>query len=327
MKRFIIAAATFITAALYGFSDDKPVQIAFEVESGALKVLYHTYRVGAGSSTFNFVTQGGQEILFPFERLTASTTLIDRHQIRFLYQSLELNTRITARENFTIDNVSFNTGDVVDITYGFPFYRFTYLYDFLPGESELALGAALQFRNASISFTSADGTKRAISQNLGLVPALAVSGRFPFATHFFAAFDATGIYASSAFFNGANFSFEGFHSGCIGPWGNETSEGSGKLYKSEIYWWFSSGGLPISFRLLDPIHRKGHRQLSCHHGLNRRCHIDLLKHIEASVRIVRQKPKESRLNKFYVLLLNERDSFRLATPDRCCQPLSLSLSA
>jgi len=208
-KRFIIAAATFITAALYGFSDDKPVQIAFEVESGALKVLYHTYRVGAGSSTFNFVTQGGQEILFPFERLTASTTLIDRHQIRFLYQSLELNTRITARENFTIDNVSFNTGDVVDITYGFPFYRFTYLYDFLPGESELALGAALQFRNASISFTSADGTKRAISQNLGLVPALAVSGRFPFATHFFAAFDATGIYASSAFFNGANFSFEG----------------------------------------------------------------------------------------------------------------------
>jgi len=62
MKRFIIAAATFITAALYGFSDDKPVQIAFEAESGALKVLYHTYRVGAGSSTFRYPGWAGNTV-------------------------------------------------------------------------------------------------------------------------------------------------------------------------------------------------------------------------------------------------------------------------
>jgi len=208
MKRFVLVFLLVCASAL-GFSQERPVQVAFEAESGALKILHHTYKVGSTGSTFNFVTQGGQEILFPFERLTASATVFDRHQIRFLYQSLELNTRITAREDFKIDTVTFSKDDVVDITYGFPFYRFTYLYDLLPGDAELSLGAALQFRNASISFTSADGSKRAISQNLGLVPALAISGRIPFGSLFFAGFDATGIYASSALFNGADFEFEG----------------------------------------------------------------------------------------------------------------------
>lgn len=208
MKRFIVIVYSVLLTTLV-FSEEKPLQVSFEAESGALKILHHTYKVGSSGSIFNFVTQGGQEILFPFERLTAGATLFNRHHIRFLYQSLELNTRITARDNFVIDSVTFASGDVVDITYGFPFYRFTYLYDFIPGEAELSLGAALQFRNASISFTTADGTKRAISQNLGLVPALAVSGRVPFGNTFFAGFDATGIYASSALFNGADFDFEG----------------------------------------------------------------------------------------------------------------------
>ncbi len=208
MKRFTLSLL-LLFPVLFSFAQERPLQVAFEAESGALKVLHHTYRVGAASSTFDFVTQGGQEILFPFERLTAFVTLADRHQVRFLYQSLELATEITARSAFTIDTVAFAQNEVVDITYSFPFYRFTYLYDLIPGDAELSIGGALQFRNASIRFTSVDGSKRAVSQNLGLVPALALSGKFPFADWLYAGFDLTGIYASSAFINGADFNFEG----------------------------------------------------------------------------------------------------------------------
>jgi hypothetical protein len=189
-----------------------PVTVAAEAEFGALKVFLHTYRVGAspGATTFDFVNQGGQEILFPFQRYTALLTLRNDHQIRFLYQPLELATRSVFREDVTVDGRTFPAGTPMDLVYSFPFYRLTYQYRFLKsGGTWLAGGAALQLRNASIRFASLDGTLSTVSQNLGLVPALALSGRLAFGPGFAAGFDATGIYASSAGFNGADFEFEG----------------------------------------------------------------------------------------------------------------------
>ena len=211
MRRTIVAALIIAsTSALAPLAAQaNPFTVGFEGEAGAVQVLYHTYQVGEAGTIFDFVKNGGQEILFPFQRYTAIIGILDRHEIRFLYQPLELATQISARAAFTVDGVVFDDGEAVDVTYGFPFYRFSYLYDFLDGDAELSAGAALQFRNASIRFTSVDGSKRAVSQNLGLVPALAVAGRLPLGDRFFAAFDATGIYASSAFFNGADFEFEG----------------------------------------------------------------------------------------------------------------------
>jgi hypothetical protein len=182
-----------------------------EAESGAIKLLLHTYRVGpaATSSTFDFVNQGGQEILFPFNRLTALLDIGERHELRFTYQPLEIVTTVNFRSAVTVDGKTFN--GPTRMTYGFPFYRTTYLYRFLgdPGESWLSAGAAIQLRNASIRFESLDGSTLANSQNLGVVPALALAGRLDLGGGLFAAFDATGIYASSAFINGANFQFEG----------------------------------------------------------------------------------------------------------------------
>jgi hypothetical protein len=190
-------------------AQEVPVTVSLEAEAGAVKVLYHTYKSGDAGTTFDFVKNGGQEILSPFSRYTATVGFLERHALRFLYQPLEFATQITARDNFTIDTVIFGTGDVIDIVYSFPFYRLTYLYDLLQGDAELSVGAALQLRNASIRFTTVDGLKRAVSQNLGPVPALAVAGRLPFANGTFVAFDATGLYASSAIINGADFEFEG----------------------------------------------------------------------------------------------------------------------
>jgi hypothetical protein len=204
MVALVLAAAAAVSAAA------QPA-ISFEAELGAVKVLSHTYRVGArpAGTEFDFVAQGGQEILFPFRRLTAMVAF-GTHQLRFLYQPLEIATKSTFRSDVTVDGTTFAAGTAIDMKYGFPFYRATYLFKVLRGGgSYLAAGAALQVRNASISFASADGRQLALSQNLGLVPALAVAGRLALGGSAFAGFEATGIYASSALINGANFQFEG----------------------------------------------------------------------------------------------------------------------
>jgi len=185
------------------------IRVAVEAETGTVKVLHHTYQSGTGTTDFDLLRNGGQELLFPFERYTAMVHLGPHHQLRFLYQPLQVDTRIVAQSAFTIDTITFPVNTPVDITYSFPFYRLTWLYDFLPGPAELAAGAALQLRNASIRFTSVDGTKSAVSQNLGPVPAIALAGRLPLGRRFFTAFDATGLWASSAVINGSTFEFEG----------------------------------------------------------------------------------------------------------------------
>ncbi len=208
MKR-ILATMIFLASTMLAVAQESPVTVSLETEAGAVKVAYHTYRVGADGYNFDFVANGGQEILYPFQRYTATVGFLDRHQVQFLYQPLELATQTVADESFKIDTTTFLAGEPVDVVYSFPFYRLTYLYDFIEGDAVLSAGAALQLRNASIRFTTVDGSKRAVSQNLGPVPAFAIAGKLPFDNGLFAGFEATGLYASSAFINGANFEFEG----------------------------------------------------------------------------------------------------------------------
>jgi hypothetical protein len=103
----------------------------------------------------------------------------------------------------------------MELTYSFPFYRFTYTYDVLGKHDHavLGLGLVLQIRNASIKFIPLDyddatQDEAYVSQNVGLVPALAIysSYEFPFGLRLSA--DIAGSYASSEFFNGADFEFE-----------------------------------------------------------------------------------------------------------------------
>lgn len=194
---------------------ESPVQLFLEAEFGTVKIFHHTYRSGAtadGASTFNFVTQGGQEILFPFQRFNAGVEIAGRHRVSFLYQPLEIVTEVTFREAVTIDGVIFAADTPMELTYGFPFYRLTYGYDFFPGDRvSLGAGAALQLRNASIVFKQLDGTasQMTVSQNLGPVPAIHLFGSYRFDSGLFLYGEATGLYASSAFINGADFDFEG----------------------------------------------------------------------------------------------------------------------
>lgn len=229
MKRLLTTMLVFALAATVSFAEggflnqnDGAFDVQLVAETGFVSVLSHTIQIGESGTRFNYVTQGGQEILSPFSRFTAELGIADQHAVIFLYQPLELATQSRFDADVTIDDVTFESGQVVDILYSFPFYRLSYLFDFAADPRlELAAGVSLQLRNASIRWESTDNDggvgnnsqELAISQNLGPVPIVKLRGEYRFAGRAipgaFIGMEADGFYASSAFFNGANYAFEG----------------------------------------------------------------------------------------------------------------------
>lgn len=190
-----------------------------ETEQGTIAVLHHTYRNGPDADTaplFDFRAQGGQDRLYPFSRYSVGATIAGRHRAWLTYQPFELVTNVSLREDIyvgTSDGTkTFDSGTPVEVTYSFPFYRFSYTYDVL-GKHEhaiLGLGMVLQIRNVSIQLKALGGSEELyVTNNVGLVPALAIYSeyRFPFGLTLGA--DIAGSYASSRFLNGADFEFEG----------------------------------------------------------------------------------------------------------------------
>lgn len=193
-----------------------------ETEQGTIAVLSHTYRNGASSTdstmtTFDYVSMGGQDRLFPFARYSVGATIAGRHRAWFTYQPFELVTNVKLQDDVLIGTSEFLEGTPMEITYSFPFYRFSYTYDVLGkyDHAVLGLGMVLQIRNVSLQFkaltdsTSTGDQDLFVSNNVGLVPALAIYSeyRFPFGLNLSA--DIAGSYASSSLFNGADFDFEG----------------------------------------------------------------------------------------------------------------------
>ncbi len=203
---FVFAEGSWIN------NDESNIKFFLEPELGAGKVISHTIRLGeeGSASEFDFVNEGGQELLFKFERYNLGAVLFKQHRISFLYQPLKIETNSKFKEDRVIDGVNFSANTPMEITYSFPFYRLTYGYDFFSQDNlDLAVGGAVQLRNASIVFKEVGGTQMAVSQNFGVVPALHIYFRYQFDNGIYLLSDVTGIYASSAFLNGSSFSFEG----------------------------------------------------------------------------------------------------------------------
>jgi len=195
-----------------------------ETEQGTIGILSHTYQNGkapdGGTSTpFDFKNQGGQDLLYPFQRYAIGATINDAHRIWFTYQPLLLQTNVTFQEPVTVgkqedtvdDPLTFGAGTPMELSYSFPFYRVSYTYDVLRGRDDaiLGLGVVMQIRNASIKFEALDGSGLYVSQNLGIVPALQLYSEYVFPFGLTLSADIAGSYASSALFNGADFEFEG----------------------------------------------------------------------------------------------------------------------
>lgn len=189
MKRIVLGAAFLLlgTLSVSGLEID----VAFRGESGVTSVLWHTIRFGredAGNTLFNYRTQGGQEVLFPYVRLTSEATVNNRHEVELLFQPLTFSTRsrVPVGKTVTFDGVEFagpdsggdGEGTPIDLVYGFDFWRGTYRYRVSHGDrGSVSIGAGLQLRNARISFETSDGDLRVVSQDLGPVPVLSLAGR------------------------------------------------------------------------------------------------------------------------------------------------------
>jgi hypothetical protein len=225
--RAIIICALLVAAAITPIAAQSPdaapgpfVRIVPHFEDGFISVLSHTYQSGAAGTPFNFVTQGGQDILFPYQRYSVDVILGKHNLVTLLYQPLTVNTRTVADRNgsnaglpVVIDDAAFPSGTPIDITYGFDFWRLSYLYDFANGPATiLAAGISLQIRNASIVFTSVglSPEERAVQQNIGPVPILKLRLAHWFSPMFGLDLEADGFYASSAFFNGSTKAFTGW---------------------------------------------------------------------------------------------------------------------
>ncbi len=192
-----------------------------ETEQGTIAVLHHTYQNGetsddANMTKFDFVNQGGQDLLFPFSRYAVGATIANRHRAWFTYQPLELVTNVKVRlpstENVKIGSEDFAGGTPLELTYSFPFYRFSYTYDVLGKHDHavLGIGLVLQIRDVSVKFKALDDSgKLYVANNVGLVPALAIYSEYSFPFGLTLSADIAGSYASSSFFNGADFDFEG----------------------------------------------------------------------------------------------------------------------
>jgi len=172
-------------------------------ELGFLDVLSHSLRQGRDGTLFRYTEDGGQDNLYTFYRVSAELTLGGRHTVGFLFQPLQVDTQVVLRRDVRIDALTFPSGTPLDVRYGFPFYRASYLYDLLGAEKhELSVGVSLQLRDANFVFTSADGTLRRATRDVGPVPLLKVRGKWGLGERWWLGLEADGSYAPTAIING-----------------------------------------------------------------------------------------------------------------------------
>lgn len=134
-----------------------------------------------------------------------------RHVVTFLYQPLSPETQVLLDRNVKVDALTFPKDTALNLRYGFDFYRLSYAYDLLADSShhELLLGVSLQLRNATITFTSADGSLRRAKRDLGPVPLLRARGRYAFENRWWIGGEIDGFYAPIKYINGGSSDMEG----------------------------------------------------------------------------------------------------------------------
>ncbi len=193
------------------FTSSSPIPLNLSAEIGFIALLENTIQQGKDGTRFNFVSEGGQNTLQPFTRLSLDTVLATKHQLTALYQPLDLLSEQVLRKDLLVNGQLFPAGTAMNFRYGFSFWRASYTYNFLgkqPGK-ELAVGLSMQIRNANITFGSKDGQLLRTNENIGPVPIIKVRGRYTFENKFWLGLEVDGFYVSGAIITGSLDSFLG----------------------------------------------------------------------------------------------------------------------
>ncbi|HET9932110.1 MAG TPA: hypothetical protein VFQ35_15510 [Polyangiaceae bacterium] len=183
---------------------DGGVEARASLDFGGLLPLYHHIQLGRDGTEFDYVRDGGQDVIFPVGRVSVELRS-QRHHATFLYQPLALNSEVVLKRPLTVDGLTFPAETPMNLRYGFPFYRVSYAYDFVSTSAwRVALGASFQLRDATISFTSADGAARRTRRDVGPVPALKGVVRYDAPSGWFGAVEIDGFYAPIKYLNGGD---------------------------------------------------------------------------------------------------------------------------
>lgn len=194
----------FLSISIATFSQSVP-KLRANAELGYLGVLSHRIQFSNDGTEINYVTQGGQDVLFPVSRLSLDFYLTKRSSITLLYQPLKIETRAFVEEDIIVDEAVFPAGTGVRFLYNFPFYRASYLYEFAPDNKsyDFAFGGTIQIRNATIEFESLDGSLFRRNSDIGVVPALKLRAKKYYGPNYFIGLEADGIYAPVSILNGS----------------------------------------------------------------------------------------------------------------------------
>lgn len=200
----IVALVFSLPATLHAqAADASDIEAALTAELGFLQPLAHEVQFSRTGSTFDYVEEGGQDLLFSFARLSADVTMGQRHTVTFLYQPLSLETAEVLRRDISVDEQLYPSGTAMVFRYDFPFYRVSYVYDLAEGvRDELSFGGSLQLRDARIEFATLAGEDLRTNRSVGPVPLLKFRARRGFDHGLFVGTEMDGFYAPVKYFNG-----------------------------------------------------------------------------------------------------------------------------
>jgi len=178
--------------------------LRLSAELGFVGVLSHEIQYGLDGTNIDYLVDGGQNNLFPFARLSVDAEFAHHLVVTFLYQPLDIRTSNVFQRDIRVDDTLFPAGTPMDMRYGFSFFRLSIGGDFLPHpERELLVGFSAQIRNATIDFTSADGSLGTTNRDVGFVPILKARFRWTFDKNWFVGAEVDGWYAAGAVVSGS----------------------------------------------------------------------------------------------------------------------------
>jgi len=201
MKSILLAILGFFLLS----SSTVGTTLSGTIETGFLAVLAHKIQLSKDGTYFDYVQDGGQDVLSAITRFSVDWRISQKHCISLLYQPLALESREVLKRDVKFDGLLYPAGTNLLCRYYFPFYRVSYLRNLssLP-ERETSLGLSLQIRNATIDFESLDGTLLRTNRNIGPVPIIKFRIRRPIGESFWWGTEADGFYAPISYLNGSD---------------------------------------------------------------------------------------------------------------------------
>jgi hypothetical protein len=191
------------------------IRFEFSTELGFLNVVSHTIQFGQSGTQFDYVADGGQDVYFPFKRISADISFGPRHKLVMLYQPIDVRTEVRFFQAVTVYDVTFDgatppAGLPMELRYGFDFYRVSYLYDFWKDpRNELAVGISLQMRDAVIVFAAKDGSAAVSNEDIGPVPIFKFRWKSYLSPTWWLGSEIDGFYASGRWITGSANDFVG----------------------------------------------------------------------------------------------------------------------